>query len=327
MRHSVNTLLGFLGMTYFFGWDVIHVAAMALVTWLILAFAPRQKVHIWVCAVVFAYLSACHIHTVIYRFGRYDLEITTNTMLLTLRLQALGFAYSDGAKDPALLTERQKTQAVRHLPTLLEVFSFSFFVQQCALGVFFEFRDFKCWAEQTDEYKSVPNPIVESLKYFLTGVCTITIFLFGSSHFPCEACWGDEFPTWSLSYKMMFSFLSWAFKRYFYYTAFSFQTGTIIASGLGYNGKVVTKDKIEHKWDKTIGVYIWDAEFATNASHFLKAWNHRVHVWLKFYVADRLTGKDNKPSTMDYFLTYMTSAFWHGFYPFYYVAFVGAAMA
>ena len=114
-------------------------------------------------------------------------------MLLTIRLQALGFSYHDGGKDPAKLTERQRAYSVKHLPSILEIFSFSLFVQQCALGAFVEFRDFICWAEKKEEYKKVPSPVLESLKYLVYGVCTITIFLVGSSMFPCETCWSEEF--------------------------------------------------------------------------------------------------------------------------------------
>ena len=42
MRHLVNTIVGFLGMCYFFGFEVVHVIAMASVTWLLLAVIPRD---------------------------------------------------------------------------------------------------------------------------------------------------------------------------------------------------------------------------------------------------------------------------------------------
>lgn len=77
----------------------------------------------------------------------------------------------------------------------------------------------------------------------------------------------------------------------------------MIASGLGYNGRkeVETGDQIdpnnpdrlgEHQWDKFIGVYLLNCELATNANQVLKNWNYRVHVWLKHYISERLTGKD-----------------------------------
>lgn len=72
-------------------------------------------------------------------------------------------------------------------------------------------------------------------------------------------------------------------------------------------------------------MYLYDSETASNANEFLKAWNHRVHVWLKYYVSERITGVGQRPKTWHYLAIYAISAFWHGFYPFYYVTFsVGA---
>jgi len=97
LRHAVNTIIGVLGMTYFFGQSIIHVFFMSIVSYLIMAFAPRDGQQKYVCAFVFIYLSFSHLNAVLYHFDSYDLEITTNTMLLTLRLQALAFSYYDGA--------------------------------------------------------------------------------------------------------------------------------------------------------------------------------------------------------------------------------------
>jgi len=101
---------------------------------------------------------------------------------------------------------------------------------------------------------------------------------------------------------------------------------------LGYNGRKELTDqdvadgrdpdrKGEHQWDKFVGVYLLDCELASNANSFLNRWNHRVHIWLKYYISERLAGNGQRPTTKVYLITFMTSAFWHGFYPFYYVAF------
>lgn len=52
-----------------------------------------------------------------------------------------------------------------------------------------------------------------------------------------------------------------------------------------------------------------------------------MHLWLKNYVYLRCYDsiKHKKPPTYAVFVTYATSAFWHGFYPSYYQFFVSAA--
>ena len=112
---------------------------------------------------------------------------------------------------------------VDELPSVFEMISFSFFVPQCALGVFFEYRDFKCWAEETAEYRKVPSPIVPSLKYMIYGFTTLGIFVVGSMFFPVSNCWSEEFhKESSVAWRIFYPMLGWGFQRYFYYTAFLF---------------------------------------------------------------------------------------------------------
>ena len=53
----------------------------------------------------------------------------------------------------------------------------------------------------------------------------------------------------------------------------------------------------------------------------IRYWNHQVHLWLKFYIMERLTPEGKRPGTFENMFTYMVSALWHGFYPCYYVMF------
>ena len=51
----------------------------------------------------------------------------------------------------------------------------------------------------------------------------------------------------------------------------------------------------------------------------IDSWNHMTAVWLRYYVYERCP-KIFYPSLV----TFMVSAFWHGFYPTYYVFFINA---
>lgn len=106
-----------------------------------------------------------------------------------------------------------------------------------------------------------------------------------------------------------------------------FQTASVIASGLGYNGRAPGEGSSyygEHRWDKFIGVYLTNAETAPNVNYFLANWNYRVHVWLKHYVQERIVEQGKRPNSTQYLTIFMISAFWHGFYPLYYAAFAFA---
>ena len=224
---------------------------------------------------------------------------------------------------------------VKNLPALFEMISFTFYVSQCVLGVFVEYHDFMNWIHELNEYKKVPNPTLPSLRYMVYALLCLATFTLSSSYLPASYVWSEEFTSHPLVYRLVYTFFSWMGQRQFYYIAFMFETSDIIASGLGYNGREVVKGESkdsfaiggDHKWDKIIGVYIYEVETASNCNSLLRAWNHRVHIWLKHYVSERLTGKDERPTGWHYLATYMISAFWHGFYPMYYVNFFFVAVA
>ena len=52
------------------------------------------------------------------------------------------------------------------LPTIMEICSYTWYSQACALGVFFEFSDYKRWVERSHEYKDVPSTVIPSLMWF-----------------------------------------------------------------------------------------------------------------------------------------------------------------
>lgn len=51
-----------------------------------------------------------------------------------------------------------------------------------------------------------------------------------------------------------------------------------------------------------------------------------IHLWLKHYVYNRTLVKGKKPGLRNNIIVFITSAFWHGFYPFYYVMFFFCAL-
>ena len=51
-----------------------------------------------------------------------------------------------------------------------------------------------------------------------------------------------------------------------------------------------------------------------------------MHLWLKFYIQARLVEPGKRADWKANMSTFIVSAFWHGFYPFYYVMFFFAAV-
>jgi len=91
----------------------------------------------------------------------------------------------------------------------------------------------------------------------------------------------------------------------------------ITASGQVYNGHA--KDGTP-KFDRIYAVDLSGVELSVFGSSVTESWNHGAHVWLKHCIYFRMNRLINRDVAL--YLTYVVSAFWHGFYPMYFVAFI-----
>ena len=261
---------------YVYRWDVYNVILLTGVSYLLMLILPRSQQHKYVMAWVLG--SLCYNHAVrMYNdFGGYGLDISTFTMCHVCKMSALAFCYKDGGEKEENLTKEQIKFAVKDLPSLLELCSYTWYVSNCTLGVFFEFSDYKRFIEEKDEYAKVPSTIVPALKYLLTALTMMGLYVVGNAYFPMEGCYAKSFAELSLTQKFVYYYMAMTVKKVFYYGPFSFTTGSIIASGLGYNGG--------DRFDKIVGVYILGVELAYSTNEMFICWNHQIHLWLKFYI-------------------------------------------
>ena len=110
-----------------FGFGILHVILMTSVAYALMIVFPRHKQANYVMFWVLGYLSYSHLDSLINRFGSYDMDITTYTMLLVCKLSALAFCYQDGGTDAAKLNEDQRKRVVINLPSPLELASYVWF--------------------------------------------------------------------------------------------------------------------------------------------------------------------------------------------------------
>ncbi|KAH9496189.1 Lysophospholipid acyltransferase 2 [Bulinus truncatus] len=89
------------------------------------------------------------------------------------------------------------------------------------------------------------------------------------------------------------------------------------AAGFGFSG---FDSQGTPQWDLTDNVDIWGVELSTSLKVNIDSWNKKTLVWLRRIVYDRA------PSSKT-LAVFTCSAFWHGFYPGYYLTFgTGALM-
>jgi lysophospholipid acyltransferase len=108
-----------------------------------------------------------------------------------------------------------------------------------------------------------------------------------------------------------------------YYGVWSLTEGSCILSGIGYKGVDPKTGRAD--WGRLQNVKPLGVELAQNSHAYLGNWNINTNLWLRNYVYLRVTPRGKKPGFRASLATFVTSAFWHGFYPGYYMTFVLAA--
>ena len=105
LRHIYNIVLGILLQLYLYGLTgIFHVVLMTVVAYAMMLFMPRQSQAFYVMLWVLFYLSCLHFDQMINRFGSYDMDITSYSMLQVCKLSALAYCYKDGGTDAAKLS-------------------------------------------------------------------------------------------------------------------------------------------------------------------------------------------------------------------------------
>lgn len=111
--------------------------------------------------------------------------------------------------------------------------------------------------------------------------------------------------------------------RFKYYAGWCFSQSGVAATGLSYNGK---NEEGKNKWDRVISC-MPSNELSYDIRHKVECWNSSVQYWLKKYVYLRIYSEQEikqstKKANISQYVTNIISAFWHGFYPGYYTAFL-----
>jgi len=201
--------------------------------------------------------------------------------------------------------------------------SYTFFYASSLVGPAFDFREYIDFVNVSGEFASIPSSFFAALYQLTAGfICLVLTVVLAAPCSPKLAATQDfvNLPWWR---RVLFMHAASFVTRVRYYTAWSFATANCIKSGFSYNGK----DKNgKDQWDRVVSVRIVHHETSDNLKDRLEDWNTSIQVWLKRYVFYRVCREDEvrlKPKKAAFAsnVTFMVSAFWHGFYPAYYFTF------
>jgi lysophospholipid acyltransferase len=256
-----------------------------------------------------------------------------------MKLTAFCWNVYDGRQPESELTEVQKERALKELPDLLDYAGYVLFFPGLMAGPAFDYVDYKNFisttmfelppgtdplkAPPTRKKRKIPRSGTPAAWKAVYGLVWIVLFLQFSNYYwpsyflsPDYMKYGILRRIWQL---YMFGFTS----RMKYYGVWSLTEGACILSGIGYNGINPTTGRAS--WDRLTNVRPLEIETAQNVRAYLGGWNINTNNWLRNYMYLRVTPKGKKPGFRATLATFVTSAFWHGFYPGYYLAFVLAS--
>ena len=155
------------------------------------------------------------------------------------------------------------------------------------------------------------------------GLFWIFAFLKLSGVYNKELVLGDQYMRYGFLRRIWILEMLGFTTRLKYYGVWALTEGACILSGIGYKGIDPKTGRVQ--WNRLQNVNPWGIESAQNSRAYLENWNINTNHWLRNYMYLRVTPKGKRPGFRASLATFVTSAFWHGFYPGYYLTFVLAA--
>lgn len=175
----------------------------------------------------------------------------------------------------------------------------------------------------TRKKRKIPRSGTPAAWKAAAGLFWIFAFLKLSGWYNKALVSGDEYMQYGFLRRVWILEILGFTTRLKYYGVWALTEGACILSGIGYKGLDPKTGRVQ--WNRLQNVNPWGIESAQNSRAYLENWNINTNHWLRNYMYLRVTPKGKRPGFRASLATFATSAFWHGFYPGYYLTFVLAA--
>lgn len=341
-KHFLSFLFGAFLLQFTIGAQWVHLLVDSLVTYfLLLCFSPKQN-RIVVPVFLITYLSLGHLHRMYASYLVWNMDFTTSLMILTIKLYSLAYNMYDGEKlkqsdqtgvkvDRATL--RCARFAVFDMPGFLEYMGYTFCFSTVLAGPAIEYKIYADACSGALLYTpngtlkgKIPSRMWPTLLPFLQSIVCMGIYIIGSQAFPFL---DPDNPASNTPVVLTNKFLERSFiQRYLYgYVSLSivhmkyfFPWKSAEASmNLWYAGFEGFDERGNSKgFENSENVDIKTFELTSSFQVLTRSLNKKTAKWLSRYVYARTNGS--------LVATYFLSAFWHGFYPGYYLYFLSSPL-
>lgn len=269
-------------------------------------------------------------------------------MVLTMNLTTFAWDVYDGQmRSEDECDTQQKASRITSMPNLLEFLGYAFYFPGVLVGPSTRFVDYRAWANGTiyaspkgkekdagtssRGQQPPPGRFRAASKDLIVGFAFLGVYAavapqwdYTAMTVPASEGGVNQYSfLWRLWFALVASFMA----RTKYYAIWSLTNASCILSGLSYNGLAPVTDgqseiATRTMWNRCQNVDILGVELAQNWKELLDHWNMNTNVWLRNNVYKRIAKPGRKPGFKSTMFTFLTSAFWHGIAPGYYMAFV-----
>lgn len=217
-----------------------------------------------------------------------------------------------------LMTDEQRKYAVTSAPSFNEFMGYFFHFPSVLCGPIMYFNDYSDFVNSPEDKQHPPGKAKAVAKKLTISVSCAMLHLILNPKFEVEFLRSPEFLVQTpLIIRFYYILIFTVISRLKYYVAWHLGEAISNASGLGFSGY---DSKGQPMWNLISNMNLWKFETSLNLREAIHAWNQTTQGWL------RRTAYERAPRKLSVLSTYFLSAVWHGFYPGYYMTFLGGAL-
>mmetsp|Transcript_18024 Transcript_18024/g.38895 ORF Transcript_18024/g.38895 Transcript_18024/m.38895 type:complete len:502 (-) Transcript_18024:247-1752(-) len=337
VKHLFSFILGAFLLQFTIGIQWIHHLISSMIAYVMFLVLPAKFAKTAVPVFAMIYITAGHLHRQYINYLGWDMDFTGPQMVLTMKLYMLAYNLADGdllkkgKEDRA--AKKCADVAISSVPGIIEYLGYTFCFASVLAGPAFEYKfyadacDGSLLYDKSGKPKGkIPSQVWPTLRPLFGSLLCLGIFVVGTGMYPLLDPNDPQNATpIPLTPEMLakpayaryaYSWLALFFIRFKYYFAWMNAEG---ASNIWYAGFEGFDASGNPKgWEVSNNIDVIQFETAPNLKTLSAAWNKKTANWLAKYVYIRTGGS--------LFATYGMSAFWHGFYPGYYLFFMSVPM-
>jgi lysophospholipid acyltransferase 5 len=210
----------------------------------------------------------------------------------------------------------QKLNALKELPSILEMTSHVFFLPSYFIGPQHSLTKFRAFIQRNIDNGDMTGSKWYALKRFMLVWVYFGILVGFGSIASQDFIKSKEFQTMPFL-KMSFYYTIWVQgEAARYIGGWLLAEGAVIISGLGYNGTMPDGTIL---WNGGENVRLQLYETCSSVTECIQAWNIKTNDWAKIYIYKRCRFLNNR--SLSNGITVVFLAVWHGFHSGYYLGF------